>query len=133
MVKQMANKYEATILKLNKFAWIVALVVGILWLIAGIVASSIAGAACAYLGSGYYYNICMAEVSSGVAWWYVAAVLAIVAGILAKLKVVKEIDAKNFDGIAIMLLVCAIIGLIADGLAGLMFLAQFIMIKIGGK
>ncbi len=32
-----------------------------------------------------------------------------------------------------MLFVCAILGLIADGLAGIMFIIRFILIKVGGK
>jgi len=128
----MANQYENWILTINKWAWIVSLALGVIWLIAGIVAASLL--ATAQLNCGVN-PLCLALYGTSpaiVAWWFIVAILAMVAGIMGFMKVVKPINEKNFDTVSKMLLIVAIIGVIADG-AGFLFLIQFILIKFGEK
>ncbi len=109
----MVNKYESTILTLNKYNWIVAIGLGVVLLIVGIVeAASWFGAT-----GGY-------EIFSGI--------LGIVSGVLGKMKVVEPINQKKFEEIWMTLLIVAIIGVIGEG-TGILFLVQAILIKVGGK
>jgi hypothetical protein len=130
----MANKFENIILTLNKFNWIVALVIGVLVMIYGIVIAGSAGL-CAGL-SGAELSYCLAIYGSTAggfgAWYIIAGILGIVSGVLGKMKVVGPINDKKFDEIWMMLLIVGIIGCICDGAGGL-FIAQAILIKLGGK
>ncbi len=127
----MVNKFENVILTLNKFAWIVALVLGIVWLIEAIVAAAAIGTICGLAG-GLGYALCAAAYTGPAVWWFIACGLAIVSGILGKMKVVGPINDKKFDEIWKMLLIVGIIGCIANG-AGALFIVQAILIKVGGK
>ncbi|OLS12924.1 MAG: hypothetical protein RBG13Loki_3456 [Promethearchaeota archaeon CR_4] len=117
MVKTMVNKYENTILTLNKWAWIVSLIIGAISLIYGIYWAAV-------LAGPYYVG------AYGV-WYIIGGIIGIAAGVIGKMKVVSPIDAKNFEATSMMLLIVAIIGLVGNG-AGFMFLIQFILIKVGG-
>ncbi|HMF30401.1 MAG TPA: hypothetical protein VKK79_03245 [Candidatus Lokiarchaeia archaeon] len=130
----MSNKNESIIQTLNKFAWIISLVLGIVWIIEGIVAITAVGLLCTGL-TGIYQTTCQASfaAATGTAvWWFIAAVLAIIGGIIAKMKCVGEIAAGNFSTVSMTLLIAAIIGCIGDG-AGIVLLVQFILIKVGEK
>ncbi len=109
----MVNQYENTILTLNKFNWIVAIGLGVILLIVGIVDSALTFG----IAGGY-------EIFSGI--------VGIIAGVLGKMKVVEPINQKKFEEIWMTLLIVAIIGVIGYG-TGVLFLIQAILIKVGGK
>ncbi len=108
-MRSMVNRYENVILTLNKFNWFVALEFGAFLLIYGIA--------------------CFPAMT---AWPIIEGILGIACGILGKMKVVGPINEKQFDSIWKMLLIVGIIGCISVG-AGALFIAQAILIKVGGK
>jgi hypothetical protein len=124
MVHKMAN--EDIVLKLNKFAWLVCLLIGI-----GIAADgayNLAWTAYLYSGLGSFYaGVISAGYATGVVL-IVLGILGVIAGLMAKAKVVPLIDNKDFTGATQPLMVWMILGLIGAG-SGVLLLVQFILIK----
>ncbi len=128
----MENQYERTILTLNKFSWIVALVIGVLLVITGTLLAVLSGS-CIGL-SGLALAVCedyhMVVRTTG-AGYIIMGVFGIGSG-LAGTELVAPIKSKRFDEIWRNLIILGIFGCISDG-AGILFLVQAILIKAGEK
>ena len=126
----MAN--EDVVLKLNKFAWLVCMLVGIAWAADGAYTIAIASWGSSLFGGlgvygyglGYYGG---SSIATGVVL-IVLGVLGVIAGLMAKSKVAPLIDSKDFTGATQPLMVWMILGLIGGG-SGFLLLIQFILIK----